>query len=391
MTVSTAERDRRWAAIHAAMAAEGLDVLVLAAADYRGHKGSLRYVADYNLSHRYGYAVMFPGAEPIVVLPQNLAGGRRPRSGWVGDYRYPHNLAEGLVEVVTSRTPKPRRIGVVGLGQVLKVEDYLALNAIPRSKVVDASAMFERIRAVKSEEELRGAEEAAYITDRCFARLLEIARPGITEREVAAEMYAVGHRHGGEDPLFLTMYADDEPTGPCPTFGAARDRVLGTHDVFTFSYELVGPSGYWVELSRMVTFARPAEPVARVARAVAAGMRAAGEHLTAGVALPDVQKQIIAAVEAEGVTSSYWSGHGLGLDVLEEPWVGLEVVQDDSTAGAVPTAAAGTVLAIHPMLWEAEAASMGYMADTYVVTGEGCRVLSEFPVQLYTLPSGGAP
>ncbi|WP_134727528.1 M24 family metallopeptidase [Amycolatopsis nivea] len=389
MSASLRERDRRWERLHAAMAEEGLDVLVVAGSDYRGHKGTLRYVADYNLAHRYGYCVVFAGEEPVMVLPQNLSGGRRPRSAWVSDYRYPHELGDGLVEVLKSR-PRNGRIGIVGLGEIMKVREYLRLAAeLPRAKLVDASAMFERVRAVKSAEELAGAEESAYITDRCFERLLEIARPGITERAVAAEMHATAALLGGEDPLFLTMYADDEPSGPCPTFGAPRDRILRAHDVFTFSYEVVGPAGYWVELSRMVTFAPPSGAVQRVSDAVTAGMAAAAASIGPGVATSDVQKNVIRAVEEQGVESSYWSGHGLGLDVLEEPWVGLDVVQDDSSAGAVPVLGAGMVLALHPMLWEAETSAMGYMADTHIVTEQGCRTLSEFPVQLYRLAAGG--
>ncbi|WP_168587911.1 M24 family metallopeptidase [Saccharopolyspora sp. ASAGF58] len=389
MSGSFRERDRRWNLLHTAMAEEGYDVLVIAGSDYRGHKGTLRYVADYNLAHRYGYSVIFAGHEPMMVLPQNLAGGRRPKTGWVSDYRFPHELAVGLVEALKSRQQN-RRIGIVGLGEIMKVQEYLHIvRELPQAEVSDATAMFERVRAVKSEAELRGAEESAYITDRCFERLLEIARPGITERAVAAEMYSTAAALGGEDPLFLTMYADEEPGGPCPTFGAPRDRELRAHDVFTFSYELVGPAGYWVELSRMVTFAPPSEPVRRIAGAVSAGMAAAAQAIGPQVSTADVQKRVIEAVEAEGVKSSYWSGHGLGLDVLEEPWVGLDVVQDDSSAGAVPVLNPGMVLALHPMLWDAGTAAMGYMADTHIVTDTGCRALSQFPVQLYRLAAGG--
>lgn len=386
---SLQERDRRWSLLQASMADEGYEVLVVAGSDYRGHKGTLRYVADYNLAHRYGYCVIFAGAEPVMVLPQNLTGGRRPKSGWVSDYRYPHDLGAGLAEVIRSRQHNGR-IGVVGLGQIMKVDEYVRLTReFPDAEIVDASPMFERVRAVKSEWELRGAEEAAYITDRCFERLVEVARPGMTERAVAAEMYATAARLGGEDPLFLTMHTDHEPAGACPTFGAPRDRELRPHDVFTFSYELVGPAGYWVELSRMVTFAPPAEPVDRIARAVTAGMSAASATIAPQASTADVQRKVISAVEAEGVKSSYWSGHGLGLDVLEEPWVGLDVVQDDSAAGAVPMLNSGMVLAMHPMLWDADSAVMGYMADTNIVTATGCRTLSQYPVQLYRVAAGG--
>lgn len=382
-TGSEAERDRRWTALHKAMAEEGYDALLFAAADYRGHKGSLRYIADYNLAHRYGYAVMFAGEEPIMVLPQNLASGRRPRTGWVTDYRYPYNLGEGLVEVLSSRGRGPR-IGVIGLGQVMKVEDYLAVvQGLPSARVEDAQGLFDRVRSVKSEPELRAVRESAYILDRCFERLLEIARPGLTERAIAAEMYQTAAALGGEDPLFLTMYVDSEPAGPVPTFGAPRDRELGVNDVLSFSYELVGPAGYWVEFARMITFAEPPEPVARIARAVGAGMEAARQALRPGTPMGEVQRQVINAVEAEGAKSSYWSGHGMGLDVLEEPWVGLDMVQDSKNAGAVTTTSDGMVLAIHPTLWEDEHAAMGYMSDSYVVSEGFCQTLSKHPVQLY--------
>lgn len=382
-TGSFAERDRRWTALHRAMAEEGYDALVFAGADYRGHKGSLRYLADYNLAHRYGYAVLFADEAPVMVLPQNLVSGRRPATAWVDDYEYPYNLGEGLATLLADRR-QVTRIGIVGMGQVMKVEDYLQLRAaLPGRELVDASLLFERVRAIKSPAELEAVKEGAYILDRCFDRLLEIARPGMTERALAAEMYGVAALLGGEDPLFLTMYVDPEPTGAVPTFGVPRDRELRPTDLLCFSYELVGPSGYWVEFARMVTFAPPREPVERMARAVSGGIAAATGALRPGAAMGDVQRALLAAIEAEGTKTSYWSGHGMGLDVLEEPWVGLDVVQDGGDAGALTAAADGMVLAIHPTPWDEPHQTMGYMADSLVISEGVCRSLSQHPVQLY--------
>ena len=237
------------------------------------------------------------------------------------DYQYPYNLGDGLAELLAGRKTA-QRIGIVGMAQVMKVEDFLKLQqALPGRQLLDASATFERVRAIKSSAELEAVKEGAYILDRCFDRLLEVARPGLTERAIAAEMYRTAAMLGGEDPLFLTMYVDPEPTGPVPTFGAPRDRELGPTDLLCFSYELVGPSGYWVEFSRMLTFAEPAEPVARMARADSGGIHAARTALTPGAPLADAQRALLAAIEAEGTKTSYWSGHGMGLDVLEEPEV----------------------------------------------------------------------
>ncbi|MCK6210768.1 M24 family metallopeptidase [Georgenia sp. EYE_87] len=382
---SLAERDLRWARLHAAMESEGYDALLFAAADYRGHKGSLRYISNYNLCHRYGYAVMFAGEEPIVVLPQNLEADRRPASRWVSDYRFPYNLGSGLAEILSSKGTH-LKVGIVGLGQVMKVEDYLAVTtALPTSTFEDASALFDRVRAIKSPAELRAAGEGAYILDACFDRLLEVARPGMTEQQVAAEMFHVGSRLGGQDPLFLTMYAEQWGETARATFGQPEDRVLGVNDVFTFSYEIVGPSGYWVELSRMVTFAPPSDAVGHIGNAVALGMEAARAALTPGTPLGDVQREVISAVEAQGARSEYWSGHGLGMDVLEEPWVGLDVVQDSGKAGAVTTTESGMVLTIHPTLWDETTRAMGYMANTFVIDDGGAKALSRHPVTIHTI------
>ncbi|MGV9672068.1 M24 family metallopeptidase [Gordonia sp. NPDC003504] len=387
MTTSLTERDRRWAVLNKAMADHGLDALVFAANDYRGHKGSLRYVADYNLCHRSGNAVMFREEEPFLVLSGNLIGARKPKSGWVQDYRFPGTIAEGLVEAFALR-PKFHRVGIVGLNQVMKVSEYLALTeAYPGVDFVDFSAEFERIRAVKSDAELRGAEESAYILDQCFARLVEIVRPGITEREVAAEMYRVGCRLGGEDPLFLSMHTDLDNAHSHSTFDTPRDRVLSAHDVHTFSFEIVGPAGYWTELARMVTFAHPDETTQRMARAAADGIAGGAKVMRSGVLPGDIQRRVLDGVHAQGAKSSYWTGHSLGLDVLEQPMIGLDVVEDGEQS-IQDTIEANMVITLHPMVADRTDVASGYMADTFVVARDGSRKLSEHPTGLYRIGRG---
>jgi Xaa-Pro aminopeptidase len=369
------------------MQENGIDALIFAANDYRGHKGALRYVADYNLPHRSGNAIMFKDEEPVVVLSGNLSGARKPDSGWISDYRCPGTIAAGLVDAL-KRRKKFSRVGIVGLGQIMKVDEYLALTtAYPQVEFIDYSAQFELIRAVKSAAEIQGAQESAYILDQCFSRLLEIARPGATEREIGAEMHKVGHRLGGEDPLFLTMYAETDGDQTNATFGPPRDRVLTAHDVHTFSFEIVGPRGYWTELSRMVTFAPPSDDAERMARAVTKGLAAAAREMRPGVSPSKVQRAVLEAIETEGATSSYWSGHALGLDVLEHPWIGLDVVEDGAQSEDT-VLQSGYVLAVHPMVRDVSAQATGYMADSFVIDESGSRKLSEHPTGLYRISKG---
>jgi Xaa-Pro aminopeptidase len=381
--VSQAERERRADALQGIIRELELDALVLAAADYRGHKGVLRWLADYNLVHRYGFAVAAPGREPQLVLPQNLAMARRP--DWGVPMRFERDLKTGLPAAVAELGPV-RRIGIVGLRDVMKVEDYLALrDAFPDAELVDAQDAFERARARKSAEELEGARESTRIAEACFDRLLELVRPGITEREVGAAAYERCYALGGEDPLFLSMYTEAGGDGTVEgRFGPPNDRVLGEGDVLVFSFELVGRLGYWMEFARMVAFGEADELTVRMNAAVTAGLAAGAATMRPGMRPDEVQRAILDAVAEHGARSSYWSGHGIGLDVIEEPWLGLDVVQDRD----VPSEwilEEGMVLSNHPYAVDCDGRGAGYMANTYVVRASGGEALSSKPLDLYVV------
>lgn len=387
MSQSIDERDRRWSLLAEAMVEHDLDAIVFAANDYRGHKGSLRYVADYNLCHKHGNAVMLRDREPVLVLAGSLVSARKPTSGWVSDYRFPQTTGAGLVEAL-KESSRLERVGVIGLGSVLKVNDHLAITeAFPQCDFLDFTKEFERIRAVKSPWEIVGVEESAHILDQCFSRLLEIARPGITEREVVAEMHRTGHLLGGEDPIFLSMHTDEVNPHSISTFDSPRDRALQPHDVMTISFEMIGPRGYWTELARMVTFAPPEEATARMARAVADGIREGAATMVPGTAPGDIQRAVLEGVERHGARTSYWSGHSLGLDVIEDPMIGLDVVEDPTQMQAT-TIEAGMVITLHPMVQDTDAVASGYMSDTFVVDEGGSRRLSEHPLALHRISRG---
>src|SRR3954447_25331518 len=106
------ERDRRWQRLQDLIADENIDALVLAANDYRGHKGTLRWVGDFDLAHRYGYALAAPRRDPSLLLPENLA--LQPRGEWPIEVAYARNLGDGLAAALLELGA--RRIGVVGLG-----------------------------------------------------------------------------------------------------------------------------------------------------------------------------------------------------------------------------------------------------------------------------------
>lgn len=382
-SLSREEQVRRRRLLQTMLEDERFDALVIASNDYRGHKGALRWATDYNLPHRHGFAVFADGGEPELVLPQNLAQSGAAQ-GWSTPVRYARRAAQGVLDALREHA-RHARVGVVGLGEVMRVADLeLLREGLPETRFVDASLAFERVRAQKSQEELAGVRESTYIAERCFARLLEIARPGMTEREIGAEMYRTMYLLGGEDPLFLSMSGELGSDGRTATrWSSPRDRVLHVGDQFIFSFELIGPLGYWMELARTVVFGEPTADQRRLNAAAAAGLRAGAARMLPGGDPAEVQRELLAAVKAHGASCTYWSGHGLGQDVIEEPWIGREMVDAEQSAGW--ELAERMVLALHPMVSDERDGQMAYLANSYLVTTEGGKPVSEVPLDIHVL------
>ena len=175
---SAAERERRAAALQGLLAELELDALVLAGTDYRGHKGTLRWVADYNLVHRYGFAVAAPEREPWLVLPQNLAMGRRARLGDADALRA--RPAHGPAGVA-GRARALERIGIVGLNQVDEGRGLPgAARRVPRRGVRRCPG---RVRAgpgrARARRRSRARASRPGSPRRASTRLLELVRPGV--------------------------------------------------------------------------------------------------------------------------------------------------------------------------------------------------------------------
>ena len=144
--LSLAEQRRRQALLQDLLGEHDLDGLLVVGNDYRGHKGTIRWVTDYNLPHRHGFAFVARGREPELILPQNMAHGVAAQ-GWETPVRYARRAVQGVVNAI-NELPSRGRIGIVGLGEIMRVADAeLLRRALPSTEFVDVTLAFEVLRA----------------------------------------------------------------------------------------------------------------------------------------------------------------------------------------------------------------------------------------------------
>ncbi len=149
---SATEIARRYANTRKAMAAAGLDALIVSGSEYRGFEGAVRYMCGFHILHRYAYVVVPMKGDPIFVTPREAT--------WVGDHspvlrqsRPPSRLTavNGWPRIAASRA------GSASASTGWSTSCRCATTApwpMRDLELVDFDVAFDHSRAQKSEEEM---------------------------------------------------------------------------------------------------------------------------------------------------------------------------------------------------------------------------------------------
>jgi Xaa-Pro aminopeptidase len=222
--------------------------------------------------------------------------------------------ATALADAV--KTLAPARIGFesefVPYAQVERLRERFApAELVPLADV-------DRIRWVKDDAEIAAIARAGEIADAAFERLLEVLRPGMTERDAALELEIAVRRSGGERLAFDTVLASG-PRGALP-HGRATDRVMGRGEFVTVDFGAVF-DGYVSDCTRTVALGTVDARQREVYDLVLAAQRRALEAVRPGVACRDVDAAGRAVIASAGFGEAFGHamGHGIGLDVHEGP------------------------------------------------------------------------
>jgi len=220
--ISTAELERRWAAVRAAMEAEAIDVLVMQ--NNNDHMGGyVKYFTDLPAANGYPMMVVFPRDDGMSVVGQGPMGMVRdlPPEGdgirrgvktmmTTPSYASAHYTKDYDPELA-ARALAPYASGTIGLVGTYQmshaVVDYLKRGNFSNTKFVDATDMVDRIKIIKSPEELDRIRETASMQDGAMQAAFDAVKPGMRDSDVAAVAQFYGQQHGSEQGIFLCASA----------------------------------------------------------------------------------------------------------------------------------------------------------------------------------------
>ena len=188
-------------------------------------------------------------------------------------------------------------------------------------KLQGAQSILRTLRASKTDEEIRSMIQAQRISEKALEEVLQIIKPGMTEREVMAELVYHMLKNGSEgnsfDPIVVTGKKTSMP------HGVPGDEVIRAGDFITMDFGSL-KDGYCSDMTRTVAVGYATEEMRNVCdivlKAQLAGIAAARAGIP-GKEIDAAARKVITEA-GYGPYFGHGFGHSLGLDIHEPPLAG---------------------------------------------------------------------
>jgi len=382
--IPTRELERRWQTVKQAMKTAGIDLLIMQN-DNQFLGGYVRYFLDIPSEQAYPVSVLFPADDELITitsaapnnpLPPSWASrgiGTRLGAPYFRSLGFTDNYdAIEMVKVIKKRNDK--KVGFVGMGLInATIADYLKEN-LPGVEFVNATDLVDRIKAVKSEDELVFVREAVKMHDVIATAMPALIRPGVYEYELRGEIQRILVGMGSEEQLVMMGSSPIGSRTP-HLHSFYQNRRIRQGDNILVMVEANGPGGYYAEIVRTWCLGEPDKELLD-----AWEFSKKAQHYAAGLLKPGVRPaDVIVKVNEFLVEHGYPQedrlfGHGQGYDLVERPGF---------LPGETMELQANMMVALHPPVISENA--LGFCCDNYLITAEGAELMQTTPQEIMLL------
>jgi Xaa-Pro aminopeptidase len=303
--------------VHAARRARAQEKIAALGADAAliTSQANVLYLAGLASSNA---AVLLPAAGPGVLATDSRYAEEARR-----DCPDLELVTERFIEPALARVARARGLRTVAFeAQEMTVQRHQELSSLEGGPaLVPAGRMIEELRMVKDDAEIALIARACAITGEALSAVLPAIRPGQTERELAILLERAMIDHGAEALAFDTIVASG-PNGAIPHH-VPGSRPLAVGDLITIDCG-ARYGGYHADMTRTVALGELAAWQREIYQIVAAAQQAGVDAATPGtdVSVVDAAARDLIAAAGHREHFGHGVGHGVGLEVHEDPTVG---------------------------------------------------------------------
>lgn len=334
---------------------------------------NLTYItgADFHLMERPTILIIPKDKKPIAVLP-NLEVDSfksldfdadiiswKDSDGFDGAYL---NASEKLGEL--------KKIGVEG--QRMRVfEIDIMKKAFPNSQIINKHKEIVEIRLCKDETEINNLRKAIKISEEALSQTLNIIKEGMSELEIAQELIVRQYQLGAHNLAFSPIVLIGENSAL--PHGHPGNRKICKGDALLIDFGCVY-NGYNSDFTRTYFFKEVSDSNRNMYNVVKEANQLGKKISQLGTNLHDIDDKVTGHLENSNYKNciAHRTGHGLGMDVHEDPYV---------TRGNNQKIEEGMVITIEPGLYDVGNVGVR-IEDNVLITQQGPESLTTLPREL---------
>jgi Xaa-Pro aminopeptidase len=383
--ISLGELERRWKVVRDYMKERSIDALIAQnAKDFTG--GYVKWFTDVPAG--YPRTVIFHAGDLMTVIEHGPEGKRRELGGRDADH-------PGVGEILTTAAfPSVnftqrydgqvvadvlvrrgyRRIGFVAAdampyGFVSSIESVIS----DPGTISDDTDFIDRVKAIKSAEEVALIKKTAELQDQVFSKVLAQIKPGMRDAEVTAIAQYEAQLLGSEQGIFLGMSAKfGEPSSFAQKH--FQGRTMDKGDYFPLLVENNGPDGFYAELARTIVIGKAPQELVEGFEIVKAAQEHTLSKLKPGASCGEIYLAHNEYMKQKGAppeTRLY--AHSQGYDLVERP-----IIRGDEKM----VLEEGMNMAVHPAYTTSFMFTV--VCDNYIVESKGASsCLHKTPSKLF--------
>ncbi len=342
-----------------------LDAVLLTGLENPVAAKNLRYVTEYTGS--FGFAVV-----------------TKENQYFLSDFRYRDQvqkevpdftfveITDGVVNALLTVVEK-EGISKLGFDKKIRFSEYEMYQNLPVT-LVPLNNVIEDLRVSKTQKEIEYIKKACEITDQALSDILKEVKVGVTERSLEIKLKNRMIELGADSTWERFIVASGW-RGAMP-HGMASDKEIEEGEMITFD---IGCSfnGYFSDLTRTVSLGEPSEKMREIYQVVYDAQTnavAAAKAGMTGAELDSICRDHITQ-KGYGEYFKHGTGHGLGMDVHENP----RVSQHNKNPLEL-----GACVTVEPGIYISGLGGVR-IEDDIILTEDGCIVLNESSKELIIL------
>jgi len=273
---------------------------------------------------------------------------------------------ESLSKVVARLVKKHRirRLGFQPLSVSVGLQGELR-KAIRPARLVALPPVVTNQRLIKDETEILAIQKAVRVAESAFRATLRQFRIGMTERQLAALLQYEMIQRGAAEASFPIIVAEGANSSLPHAKPGNRKIRRGSAVLIDWGATV---DHYRSDLTRVIFVRRIPPRFKRMYKNVLEAQKEAIQAISPGIRMCDVDARARRVLKEAGMDERFTHGlgHGLGLDIHEEPRLAKRVTN---------VLQAGMVLTVEPGVYFPGIGGVR-IEDDVMVTDKGCRILS---------------